>query len=188
MGRKAKPSALRAIDGNAGRRPVNKNEFRPVAEAPDCPRHLKGEAKKEWVRVCAELAAYQMVSAMDRGALAMLCTQWGRYVEAEDMIAAAAKDNPGSGGFSTVTSNGNAVHSIALMASNRAIELYHKLCSDFGLTPSSRVNLAPATTQLSLFAPSIVGSEPVPIAGADMPPPDPNVPPNVKSLGNFSKR
>lgn len=187
MGRKAKPSALRAIDGNAGRRPVNKNEFRPVAEAPDCPRHLKGEAKKEWVRVCAELAAYQMVSAMDRGALAMLCTQWGRYVEAEDMIAAAAKDKPGSGGLSTVTSNGNIVHSIALMASNRAIELYHKLCSDFGLTPASRVNLAPATTQLSLFAPTIVGSDTAQAASPEFSPPEPDVP-NVKSLGNFSKR
>lgn len=178
MGRKAKPSALRAIDGNAGRRPVNKNEFRPVAEAPDCPRHLKGEAKKEWTRVCAELAAYQMISAVDRGALAMLCTQWGRYVEAEDMIAADAKARPESGGLSSLTANGNVVHSMALVASNRAIELYYKLCIDFGLTPSSRVNLAPATTQLSLFAPTIVGAETAP-AGAD---------PGAKSLGDFNKR
>ncbi|SDM78078.1 Phage terminase, small subunit [Janthinobacterium sp. OK676] len=119
-----------------------------------------------------------MISAVDRGALAMLCTQWGRYVEAEDMIAADAKARPESGGLSSLTANGNVVHSMALVASNRAIELYYKLCIDFGLTPSSRVNLAPATTQLSLFAPTIVGAETAP-AGAD---------PGAKSLGNFNKR
>jgi P27 family predicted phage terminase small subunit len=158
MGRKATPSALREISGNAGRRPVNKNEFRPVAEAPDCPRHLKGESKKEWTRITVELAAYQMISAVDRGALAMLCTQWGRYVEAEDMIAEAAKKSADGNGLCTVSPNGHLVHSFALVASNKAIELYHKLCSDFGLTPAARVNMAPATTQLSLFEPSVVGS------------------------------
>lgn len=170
MGRKATPSAVRALDGNAGRRPVNKNEFRPVAEAPDCPKHLRGEAKKEWVRVCTELAAYQMISAVDRGALAMLCTQWGRYVEAEEMIAAESKARPETGGLSSPTPNGHQVHSIPLLASNRAIELYFKLCLDFGLTPSSRVNMAPATTQLSLDL-AVVG-------GTEAP----------KSLGSFNKR
>lgn len=170
MGRKAKPSALRAIEGNVGRRPVNKNEFRPVAEMPDCPKHLKGEAKKEWNRIAAELGAYQMISAVDRAALAMLCTQWGRYVEAEEMIAAEAKKNPASAGLCTASPNGHMVHSFALVASNKAIELYHKMCSDFGLTPASRVNLAPATTQLSLFQPSVVGE--------DVP---------KKTLGSFNK-
>jgi P27 family predicted phage terminase small subunit len=157
MGRKAIPTALKEIAGNPGRRPVNKNEFRPVSEMPDCPRHLKGEAKKEWTRIGGELAAYQMISAVDRGALAMLCTQWGRYVEAEDMIAAEAKKNPAGAGLCTSSPNGHMVHSFALVASNKAIEMYHKLCSDFGLTPASRVNMAPATTQMSLFQPTVVG-------------------------------
>ena len=171
MGRKATPSALKAVSGNPGKRPVNKNEFRPAAEMPDCPRHLKGEAKKEWERIGTELAAYQMISAVDRAALAMLCTQWGRYVQAEDMIVADAKKNPAGAGLCTASPNGHLVHSFALVASNKAIELYHKLCSDFGLTPASRVNLAPATTQLSLFQPTVVGEEPV----------------AKKTLGSFNK-
>lgn len=152
MGRKATPTSLKVIAGNPGKRPVNKNEFRPVAELPECPLHLKGEAKKEWIRVTTELAAYQMISAVDRGALAMLCTQWGRYVQAENMIAAEAKKNPDGAGLSTPSPNGHLVHSFGLVASNKAIEIYLRLCSEFGLTPASRVNLAPATTQLSLFA------------------------------------
>jgi P27 family predicted phage terminase small subunit len=100
-----------------------------------------------------------MISAVDRGALAMLCTQWGRYVEAEEMIAAEAKENPKHAGLATVSPNGHLVHSMALVVSNKAIEMYHKLCSDFGLTPASRVNLAPATTQLSLFPAAVTGED-----------------------------
>lgn len=170
MGRKATPTALKAIAGNPGKRPVNKNEFRPAAEMPECPKHLKGEARKEWMRIGSELAAYQMISAVDRGALAMLCTQWGRYVEAEEMIAAEAKKNPAGAGLSSLTPNGHAAHSIGLVVSNKAIEMYHKLCSDFGLTPASRVNMAPATTQMSLFQPEVVGAEPA-----------------KKTLGSFNK-
>ena len=170
MGRKAIPSALKAVAGNPGKRPVNKNEFRPAAEMPDCPKHLRGEAKKEWLRIGTELSAYQMISAVDRAALAMLCTQWGRYVEAEEMIAAEAKKNPAGAGLCATTPNGHQVHSIGLVVSNKAIEMYHKMCSDFGLTPASRVNLAPATTQMSLFQPSVVGEEPA-----------------RKTLGSFNK-
>lgn len=173
MGRKSTPSALKSIAGNPGRRPVNKTEFRPVAAIPDCPKHLRGEAKKEWIRVTEELGGYQMISAVDRGALAMLCTQWGRYVEAEEMIAAAAKADPKNHGLCVASPNGHMVHSFALTASNKAIEIYKSMCSDFGLTPASRVNMAPATTQLSLFEPTIVGSE------------TPSAP---KTLGSFNKR
>lgn len=173
MGRKAIPTALKVIGGNPGKRPVNKTEFRPVAATPDCPKHLRGEAKKEWMRIAEELGGYQMISAVDRGALAMLCTQWGRYVEAEEMIAEASKKDPNNHGLCVASPNGHMVHSFALTASNKAIEIYHKLCSDFGLTPASRVNLAPATTQLSLFEPTVVGSE------------TPSAP---KTLGSFNKR
>jgi P27 family predicted phage terminase small subunit len=162
MGRKSTPTALKVITGNPGRRPVNKLEFRPVAEMPDMPKHLRGEAKKEWIRVVGELAAYQMISAVDRAALAMLCTQWGRYVQAEEMIAAAAKADPKNNGLCVLSPNKHEVHSFALVASNKAIEMYHKLCADFGLTPAARANMAPATTpQQSLpgFEPSVVGEQ-----------------------------
>lgn len=173
MGRKAIPTALKVIGGNPSRRPINKTEFRPVASVPDCPKHLRGEAKKEWQRVTEELGGYQMISAVDRGALAMLCTQWGRYVEAEEMIAVAAKADPKNHGLCIASPNGHMVHTFALTASNKAIEIYHKLCSDFGLTPASRVNMAPATTQLSLFEPTIVGTE---------------APSTPKTLGSFNER
>ena len=153
MGRKATPTNLKLAANNPGRRPVNKNEFRPVAEMPEMPRHLTGEAKKEWNRIAEQLAQYQMISDVDRGALAMLCTQWGRYVQAEEMIATAAKAEKAAGkdavtnGFAVVSPNGHLVHSTALAVSNKAIEIYLRLCGEFGLTPAARVGMAPATTQ-----------------------------------------
>ena len=174
MGRKAIPTALKLAANNPGRRPVNKNEFRPVAEIPDCPKHLKGEAKKEWIRITAELGGYQMISAVDRGALAMLCTQWGRYVEAEEMIAAAAKEVPVTHGYTTLSPNGHPVHSMGLVISNKAIEVYLRLCSEFGLTPAARTGLAPATTQQVL-----PGFEPALVSAGDKP--------AQKTLGSFAK-
>jgi P27 family predicted phage terminase small subunit len=182
MGRKSTPTNLKLAANNPGRRPINKNEFRPVAELPPAPKHLKGEAKREWDRIAIELAAYQMISAVDRGALAMLCTQWARYVQAEDMIAAAAakeKDREketgsvSTNGLATLSPNGYMVHSTALSVSNKAIEIYLRLCGEFGLTPSARTNLAPATSPqqtLPGFEPSVVG---------DAAP--------KKTLGSFSK-
>ena len=50
------------------------DEFRPVTAIPVMPKHLKGEAKKEWLRITVELAKYGLISEVDRDALAMICT------------------------------------------------------------------------------------------------------------------
>jgi P27 family predicted phage terminase small subunit len=151
QGRKPKPTALKLLAGNPGKRPLRLDEFKPYAELPKAPKHLKGEALKEWKRVTVELNRYQMISAIDRGALAMLCTCWGRYVQAEEMIEKAAVQAPGSFGMFVKTPNNFAVQSPWLAVSNKAMEQYKVLCSEFGLTPSARSRMPVSTTQMPLF-------------------------------------
>lgn len=112
---------------------------------------MKGEALKEWKRVCEELNRYQMISAVDRGALAMLCTCWARYVQAEEMIEKAAVQAPGSYGMFVKTPNNFAVQSPWLAVSNKAMEQYKTFCAEFGLTPSARSRMPVSTTQMPLF-------------------------------------
>lgn len=150
-GRKPTPTALKLIAGNPGKRKLRTDEFRPYAEVPRAPKHLKGEALKEWRRVTTELDRYGMISAVDRGALAMLCTCWGRYVHAEEMIEQAATKDPGSYGMFVKTPNKFDVQSPWLAVSNKAMEQYKVFCSEFGLTPSARSRLPTSTTQMPLF-------------------------------------
>lgn len=150
-GRKPTPTALKLIAGNPGKRPLRLDEFKPYAEIPRAPKHLKGEALKEWKRVTVELHRYGMISQADRGALAMLCTCWGRYVQAEEMIEKAAAQAPGSYGMFVKTPNNFAVQSPWLAVSNKAMEQYKVFCAEFGLTPSARSRMPVATTQMPLF-------------------------------------
>jgi phage terminase small subunit len=50
-GPKPKPTELKIIEGNPGKRPLNKNEPRPPRLSPQCPNWLLPEAKKEWKRL-----------------------------------------------------------------------------------------------------------------------------------------
>lgn len=149
-GRKPQPTHLKLVNGNPGRRPVTPDGFRPKAEIPDCPEHLTGEARKEWNRVTELLHEHGMIAQVDRGALAMLCTVWSRYVAAEEMIEKARQAAPASMGLFVKSPNDFPIQSPWLAVSNRAMEQYRAMCDLFGLTPSARSRIEPATSQLDL--------------------------------------
>lgn len=157
-GRKPTPTNLKLIRGNPGKRPIRMDEFRPERGIPSCPRHLKGEARKEWKRITEELDKYGMISAVDRGALAIMCSCWGRYVAAEEMIEKAAESAPGSAGLFVKSPNNFPIQSPWLAVSNKAMEQYKSYCTEFGLTPASRVRAAPMTSQQSLFEDPVPGA------------------------------
>lgn len=50
-GRKPKPTAMKVLEGNPGKRQLNSKEPKPVKKAPRCPNWLEDEAKKEWKRM-----------------------------------------------------------------------------------------------------------------------------------------
>lgn len=54
-GRPPKPTAVKELEGNPGKRPLNKNEPKPKQIAPKCPSWLEPDAKKEWRRLSKEL-------------------------------------------------------------------------------------------------------------------------------------
>lgn len=156
-GRKPVPTALKLHNGNPGKRPINLHSFAPVAAIPRCPAMLHGEARKEWKRITNELHRYDMIADVDRGLLAMVCTTWARFVEAEEMIEKASAGN--ASGLFVKTPNGFPVQSPWLAVSNKAIETYRGLCAEFGLSPAARTRVAPQTSQLPLPGLELVGEK-----------------------------
>lgn len=47
-GRKPKPTNLKILEGNPGKRPLNLKEPKPLQIAPECPKWLKTLAKDIW--------------------------------------------------------------------------------------------------------------------------------------------
>lgn len=64
-GRKPKPTALKELEGNPGRRPLNGAEPKPERKAPRCPSWLEEEAKKEWRRMGRILEQMGLLTEMD---------------------------------------------------------------------------------------------------------------------------
>ena len=52
-GRKPKPTALKALEGNPGKRPLNEHEPMPPKATLRCPAWLEAEAKKGMEAACS---------------------------------------------------------------------------------------------------------------------------------------
>jgi phage terminase small subunit len=68
-GRKSKPTYLKVLDGNPGRRSSNPGEPQPPRRTPTCPSHLCPPAKAEWRRLAAQLTVLRVLTELDRAAL-----------------------------------------------------------------------------------------------------------------------
>src|SRR5262249_42754142 len=80
-GRKPKPTRLKEMLGNPGKRALSTGEPVPEAAIPSCPRFLDKEARKEWRRAAPELYALGVLTNLDRAALAAYCESWSRVAK-----------------------------------------------------------------------------------------------------------
>src|SRR5437660_101190 len=85
-GRRPKPSRLKALAGNPGKRPLNDQEPQPETAIPDCPPELGPVARAEWHRLAAELASLRLLTHLDRAALAAYCGAYALWAEATAAI------------------------------------------------------------------------------------------------------
>ena len=69
-GRKPKPTAVKELEGNPGKRPLNELEPKPKKKAPKCPGWLDAEAKTEWRRVAKQLEELGVLTEVDMAAFA----------------------------------------------------------------------------------------------------------------------
>lgn len=137
-GRKPKPTRLKILTGNPGKRAINRNEPQPRGATPRCPPHLDAGAKAEWRRVSADLKSMGLLTAVDRAALAAYCQAWSRWAAAELKLRefGAVLVRQGKDGQSEFYPNPY------LAVANVALMHMRSFASEFGMTPSSRTRLA----------------------------------------------
>jgi len=125
-----RPTALVVLEGNPGKRAINRSEPKPRMKAPACPGHLDEQAKVEWKRLVPIIHHMKLLTEADYIALANLCMAYSRMVRAEKKLA--------EGGLLYKTQSGYVQQSPLLSVINSSVETITKLCREFGLTPSSR--------------------------------------------------
>ncbi len=144
-GTKPKPTQLKLVEGNRGKRPLNTREPRIVTALPSPPRHLTADALEEWNRVARLLHRIGLLSAVDRAALAAYAQAYGRWVQAERAIAKMADKDQLTGGLMIKTTNGNAIQNPLVGTANKAAADMMRYAAEFGMTPSARTRIAAET-------------------------------------------
>jgi len=133
-GPKPKPTAIKQLEGNPGKRPLNPKEPKPEKKAPRCPSWLEPEAKKEWRRLAKQMEHLGTLTETDMTAFAGYCQSYARWKEAEEFIS--------KHGTIVKTPSGywQQVPQVSIAQTN--LKLMLRFCEEFGLTPSSRSRIS----------------------------------------------
>src|SRR5271167_2051839 len=78
-GRKPKPTYLKLVTGNPGRRPIKGDREPAAGGLPQAPAELAGDARTEWRRVARTLHRAGLLATLDRAALAAYCQAFARW-------------------------------------------------------------------------------------------------------------
>lgn len=142
-GRRPKPTRLKVLTGNPGKRPLNADEPKPEAAIPDAPAELSPAARAEWDRLAAELGALGMLTRLDRAALAAYCGAYALWAEATEAIQKY--------GAMIKSPQGFPIQSPYLAIANRQAEIMMRIASEFGFTPASRSRISAPIESQPLF-------------------------------------
>lgn len=137
-----KPTALKRLEGNPGKRPLNDREPKPDAGEPTRPEWVLPEAKREWRRVVPQLVALGLLTRIDRAALASYCQWWARWVQAERCLDKL--------GLTFETPNGYVQQRPEVAIAQKASDRCRQFAQEFGLTPASR-------SRISVSEPTVEG-------------------------------
>ena len=143
-GRRPKPTRMKVLTCNPGKRPMNKHEPKPEPIVPDCPNELGPVARQEWDRLAGELGKLKILTALDRAALAAYCGAYALCAEATEAIQK----------FGTMVKSptGYPVQSPYVSIANRQAEIMMRIASEFGFTPASRSRIStPIKNEPNLF-------------------------------------
>lgn len=129
MGRPAKPTDLKKLEGNLGKRKLPENEPKPAGNLSAPPSYLGAEEKKEW-KFLIKNAPFGLLKHLDTAVLEI-------FVIARIQHRIAVRELA-SEGQNIETSNGNIIQNPRVGVMNRQAEIMLKAASQMGFTPASR--------------------------------------------------
>lgn len=127
-GRPPKPTALKVLQGNPGKRAINESEpkFKSAEQRP--PEWLKGYGRDLWIRLAPKLIEQGVLTEVDRDLFAAGCERWGVYRRATDEAFDLLAESKAHG---MVT---NPLQALAKSALNDATSIFR----EFGIGAASR--------------------------------------------------
>ncbi|MDR9740769.1 P27 family phage terminase small subunit [Proteus terrae] len=86
-GRRPKPTHLKVVTGNPGKRKLNDKEPQPKREIPSPPEHLTDWGKMAWAKLTLLLDGMGVLTVADTLALERLCDIYADILQLRDTIA-----------------------------------------------------------------------------------------------------
>ncbi len=152
-GRPPKPTALKMLHGNPGRRPLNDKEPKPARgeRPPAAPSWLDTAARNVWRRLAPELHRLGLLTGLDRDLLALYCVELADYIRALKELRRLPAVVVNGGGRTTTrkrngdveekTTRGQLVPNPWLAVRNHALKNLTRLGSELGLSPAARTRI-----------------------------------------------
>ncbi len=141
MGRRGpppKPTAIRLLHGNPGKRPLNTREPRPRPGVPRCPPHLSPEARRVWRRLAHDLKRMGVLTLVDADAIEVYCRTYVRWKAAEDFLEQ-------HGEIYSIRDDRGRIKCMAqfpqVAVARHLVLILKGYQQEFGLTPASRTRL-----------------------------------------------
>lgn len=139
-GRRPKPTHLKVVSGNPGKRALNKREPKPKKVIPSCPDHLGAAGMVAWGKLCVLLDRMGVLTEADALALERLCDCYAEILECRELIQ---RDGRTYSSTSAAKKEGDEPQ--FLMKANPAVAMladadrrFKGYLVEFGLTPAAR--------------------------------------------------
>lgn len=127
-----KPTNLKILEGNPGKRKLSQNEIKPKIKLLKCPTWLHKDAKKEWRKIAPILNNLGLLTESDQMIFAGYCQNYARWKQAEIELSNSDLLVLGQRGY---TQN-------PLTRISQSYFTKMKICIEkLGLSPSDRANL-----------------------------------------------
>ncbi len=142
-GRKPKPTTLRVLQGNPGKRRLNKDEPNFGAGAPDKPTWLDEYASEAWDYFVFHLLAARVLQKAYQHILIVACSAYSQLRKCEKFLAEKQSIS-----YVMSTDQGDVYRPFPEVAQlNQARRQLHSACAELGVTPpsSTKVKQLPQT-------------------------------------------
>lgn len=156
-----KPTQLKIMEGNPGKKKLPVDEPEPRYIQPDPPPHLSPEALKEWERICVGLFHMKLLAEVDGAALAAYCTSYGLWENAWKILNKLEEEEAPYGGMMIITPNGTVMQNPLIGIANKAARDMMRYCVEFGMTPAARARMGvrPEPKRRSKFGEGLLGGK-----------------------------
>lgn len=130
-----KPTKLKILEGNRGKRALNRHEPEPALGIPNPPDWFDADSRSIWDRIVPELDRLGLLTVVDGAALEGACSAYATAVQCRRILQR-------DGLVCQVGNQGYRQQRPEVSIEQKAWAQFRAFCIEFGLTPASRTRLS----------------------------------------------